>query len=530
MSGSTDAADVAERRRLLAELEDAERDYQDSLYSHSKDSQSKALDEEMEAYNKANEDYIEQLRDKLDDTDAIIAETMQQVLANADVVLGALNEISDKHGVTLSSNVTDPWVKGKDAATEFKEQVVGDLAALTGEDGVVIPCGTTLTTTFQNAFGAGSTACNGFKTTVETDINAIKKIVEDAASPTESQLKLPWKNMDSEDSHLNTFSDKVDKELNDAKEVAQNKATDMTTSLAQPWKDATEAVNTFGEKTESVLQQAAEDAKTYGDQIKNSLDVDAPNYSTFNDGGKVGNITDEPHEYKPKEVDASSEDIKALQRVLNSDIFGFNLAVTGEYDGATKNAIQQVQKQLNLTIDGKYGENTRKKMIDEIDDWIKVSNDLGGTEGKRAAQMYKKYKAMLPDEFYAKGTMGTTSSHWAITDEPQYGDELVLIPTKEGNLSYMRKGTSVIPADITENLVKWGQMNPDMSQMTDGVHGVNVMTNVVNKPTVDISFDSLLHVDNCSQDALPQVKRLINEQLENFARKLNYNLKKVGAT
>ena len=56
---------------------------------------------------------------------------------------------------------------------------------------------------------------------------------------------------------------------------------------------------------------------------------------------------------------------------------------------------------------------------------------------------------------YAKGTTGTKRNQWAITDEPQFGDELVLVPTAQGNLSYMRKGTSVIPADLAANLMEW---------------------------------------------------------------------------
>ena len=527
LSGSTDAADVAERRRLLAELEDAERDYQDSLYSHSKDSQSKALDEEMEAYNKANEDYIEQLRDKLDDADAIIAETMQQVLANADVVLGALNEISDKHGVTLSSNVTDPWVKGKDAATEFKEQVVGDLAALTGEDGVVIPFGTTLQTTFETAFGAGSTACNGFKTIVDTNIGAIKQIVEDAATPMEGDLEQPWKTMSGEESSMNTFDDKVDKALGDAEQKAKDRAADMTDILKSPY-DALMGEDgklaTFSKAVVDTHDAIVKDARSAVAELNAEYaKVECPSYTTGSDssgGGDGGGI---PTHELPK---TTIENVKALQRVLIG-VWGKKLKIDGLYGPATKQAVKEVQQITGTSVNGNYDEKTRTQMIHAIDRFISLSTKEGET---RSADNYKRYKSMLPTPMYAKGTMGTTSSHWAITDEPQYGDELVLIPTKEGNLSYMRKGTSVIPADITENLVKWGQMNPDMSQMTDGVHGVNVMTNVVNKPTVDIAFDSLLHIDNCTNDSIGAVKKLVNEQLENFARKLNYNLKKVGAT
>ena len=537
LSGSDNAADIAERRRLQKELEDAQSDYEDSLYNHSKDAQSKALDDEMESYNKANEDYIEQLRDKLDDVDAMIAETLQQVLANADIVLGTLNELSAEHGVALSTNITDPWEQGKNAAIAFKEQIAEDLNFLTNEDGVVIGAGTTIQTTFETAFGAASMACNGFKTTVDGDISAIKQAVESAASSTEAQLKLPWKNMTGDDSPINTFSQKVSEALNKAKTNAQTKAQTMTNALADPYKSMmgeNGTLATFNKSVVNTHDKWVSDARTTVTELNNEYSkVKTPSYTTPTDtvtgggGGGGGGGDDNTSSF-------SAEDVKNLQVVLNR-VWYRNLKLTGKYDQDTKDAVAYVQKQLNIKPDGLYGATTRHKMYDEINRRLKQTLQEAGLAGnnpnlKAHADTYSSYIKRLPPAFFAKGTMGTSSNQWAITDEPQYGDELVLIPTKEGNLSYMRKGTSVIPADITENLVKWGQMNPDMSQMANAAHGVNVMTNVVNKPTVDIAFDSLLHVDNCSQDAIPQVKKMINEQLENFARKLNYNLKKVGAT
>ena len=87
---------------------------------------------------------------------------------------------------------------------------------------------------------------------------------------------------------------------------------------------------------------------------------------------------------------------------------------------------------------------------------------------------------------------------------------------------------TVVPADITENLMKWGQFTPNMD-MSDAVQGINLMSNVVNKPELNLEFDSLLHIDNCTNEVIPEVKKIITEQLENFTKKLNYNLKRVGS-
>ena len=130
--------------------------------------------------------------------------------------------------------------------------------------------------------------------------------------------------------------------------------------------------------------------------------------------------------------------------------------------------------------------------------------------------------ATLP--MFAKGTLGTKKDQWAVTDE--IGDELVMVPTAQGNISYMRKGTSVMPADISENLVEWGRLNPNMMNMPSATQGINLMSNYINKPELKIDVENLLRCDNVSEDTLPELKKFVTQELDNFARKLNYSLKR----
>ena len=230
----------------------------------------------------------------------------------------------------------------------------------------------------------------------------------------------------------------------------------------------------------------------------------------------------------------SESDVKALQNVLNS-LFSAGLEVDGKLGPATKAAIVKAQRTMyqygNETMktqDGLYGIATRAAMVDYINKKIDNLRNQGGSIAVgQGIQRYENIKKQLPKAFYAKGTLGTKKDEWAIDSEPQYGDELVLVPNK-GVISYMRKGTSVIPADITENLMKWGQFTPNMN-MSSAVQGMNLMSNVVNKPELNLEFDSLLHIDNCTNEVIPEVKKIITEQLENFTKKLNYNLKRVGS-
>ena len=125
---------------------------------------------------------------------------------------------------------------------------------------------------------------------------------------------------------------------------------------------------------------------------------------------------------------------------------------------------------------------------------------------------------------YAKGTMGTTKDEWAITDEPWLGDELTMYATPDGTLSYMRAGSTVIPADITENLVKWGQTSPDMASVT---RGVGFMSNYISKPELNLSFDALVKADKITEDTLPEVKRFVKQEIDSLVKQLNYAIKGV---
>jgi peptidoglycan hydrolase-like protein with peptidoglycan-binding domain len=218
--------------------------------------------------------------------------------------------------------------------------------------------------------------------------------------------------------------------------------------------------------------------------------------------------------------------VVAIQAILH-DVFGENVGVDGVYGDKTRQAMRNVQNRVGVGATGSFDDDTRRAMISYIDDLIKITMHEGNT------QAYKDAKGTLQElsgvTYYAKGTTGTTKGQFAITDEPWLGDELVLVPTAQGNLQYMRKGTSVIPADITKNLVEWGKISPNMANMSGVGTNLNIINNAVNKPELNLSFDSLVHVDNCSQDTIKDLEKMIDTKINQFSRQLNYSLKKVGA-
>lgn len=125
---------------------------------------------------------------------------------------------------------------------------------------------------------------------------------------------------------------------------------------------------------------------------------------------------------------------------------------------------------------------------------------------------------------YAKGTTGVSGDQWALTDEPQFGDELVLVPGKNGNLSFMRKGTGVVPADLTQKLFELAQI-PTSDLMNKNLTAIvpNITKNDFKN---EFNFESLVHVDTVDSDTLPKLEKMVDKKIDDFSKALNYSLKR----
>ena len=301
-------------------------------------------------------------------------------------------------------------------------------------------------------------------------------------------------------------------------------------SLTSPWTAGQTAVNAFKTSVdtqmknvvssiESNVKTASSKLSTLYKQIEDT-EKRATNVNV-NTGNNFENTA-----YTPI-VDTTSQyisggDVEKLQKILNQ-FFRAKLSVDGVYGPATTKAVKEMQKTLDIdagyktprTPDGKY-------------DWETKTMLQNYLNKRNVGSWFRKYNMSIPPQMYAKGTMGTTRDQWAITNEPQFGDELTMYATPEGTLSFMRAGSTVVPADITANLVEWGKLNPDMLNV-NGMPNINMISNAVNKPEFNFAFDALVKAENITEETLPAVKKLVTQELNRFTKELNYALKGKGA-
>lgn len=497
MSGSTDAATIAERTRLEAELRDKRSSLDDTYYEHSLDSQSDALDDEAEAFETSQNDYIETLRESLKNTDLLVESTYGNILLNSDVILATLTDLSDKYGFQINDSLISPWLNASNSAIEFED-------------------------------------------TVEEEINNTITVVNSSTSPLFSDLSAPWNKMtDEEGNPIYAYSEYAKEQMGHVLQKAQTNQTQLEGALGDGFINAKSSVTQYETWTTTALETVRLKAEETYKSLKKTVDVMKDVPSTEYDTGTVKK-SNSSNNTANKETPSStptgnSSGVSALQEVL-SGVFGLNVSQTGTYDSKTREAVRTAQFYMNhddyggswVEEDGWYGTKTRDAIIATIEGKIQdYKNDNSGSSAVgQGIQQLNEWKNKLPAAMYAGGTMGTKTSGFAITDESWIGEEITLAAGKNGQLQYLKKGSAVLPSEIAANLVEWGRLDPTMMSIGDMSGGIQMMSNYVNKPEITIDVENFLNVQSVSKDTLPELEKLMDKKIDTFAKQLNASIKK----
>lgn len=441
LSGSSAASDVAERRRLEAQLMEAKEGLNDTYYDHSRDAQSAALDEENEAYALSKEKYIERLEEQLKDTETLISNSIMDVMFNADTVYNELNTMADTYGVTLSDELTQPWKDASAQAIKWKDELKlsmtsGEYASLIGEGGAVTAFANGVATKLQGSWTKAQTAAKNY-----------------AGYLTGAELK-------------NRF---------------------------------TSTLTGFGNQIQTIIDKwngvkFAADA-AYAAQTRKVTVGGAGSGDTGDSGSGSGSGSGSDGRTAPKKYRATAT-LKIGTKTLTA---------TGTAETESK-AIDVAKTNM-------------------ANEYYKYYTALDYDDAKiYSLWSHNKARVKTTANQYAKGTTGTTRDEWAITDEPKFGDELVLIPGKDGNLSFVRKGTGIVPADMTQKLFELAQI-PTSDLMSKNLTAIvpNITKNDFKN---EFNFESLVHVDTVDSDTLPKLEKMVDKKIDDFSKALNYSIKR----
>lgn len=123
MSGDTSAAAIAQRKKLEEELANAQKELDETYYNRDIELEQKALDDSLEAYKKSKEDRMEELDKYLEQEDQVIKDSYALILANTESVSAGLQEISERYNISISKNVTEPWIQGTSALGTYETEL-----------------------------------------------------------------------------------------------------------------------------------------------------------------------------------------------------------------------------------------------------------------------------------------------------------------------------------------------------------------------------------------------------------------------
>lgn len=124
-------------------------------------------------------------------------------------------------------------------------------------------------------------------------------------------------------------------------------------------------------------------------------------------------------------------------------------------------------------------------------------------------------------EGYAKGSKSIDKDQFAFLDE--LGEELQLVPDGAGRLSYVRKGTSIIPADLSERLMEWGQLDPSsvLEQSRPTVSAPHIINNNIE---LNMQIGEVVHIDRADNSSIPNITKAVQDQMDNYMKNINKKL------
>lgn len=123
---------------------------------------------------------------------------------------------------------------------------------------------------------------------------------------------------------------------------------------------------------------------------------------------------------------------------------------------------------------------------------------------------------------YASGSTGVNKNQLAIIDE--LGEELQLVPGQNGRLEYIKKGTSILNSTMTERLMDLAMNPQDMLDRNRPV--INAPHIVNNEISIDCSVGTMVHIEHCDQNTLPDVEKLVNKAFDKHMQTLNNNIRR----
>lgn len=303
--------------------------------------------------------------------------------------------------------------------------------------------------------------------------------------------------------------------FNTLKDLGNEYNLTMSDSLITPWENGSNAIDSYSEN--------------FGTAVSNFTD-------------QLDNIVLHWNDVQTAAEEAAAAQAKALQAQYNKTASGVPSTINGSNNSnnkpssSTSTTKPATSTQKTITVGGRINAGNARIYADSYgggggrqyyssDPIYTVLQERNGYLLVRHHSLSSGWTGWFKKgdvKAYAKGTKGVKENGLSLIDE--LGEELV-VHSQNGKLAYLSKGTGVVPADLTEKLM---DIALDPTSIFDDIKTNVKVPNVETKDfNFDLSFDSLLHIDNATKDSVPELKKMIRNEFNDMMSQVNNRLKRV---
>ena len=263
----------------------------------------------------------------------------------------------------------------------------------------------------------------------------------------------------------------------------QNQANVTADSLA--WMFATRADNLVGQLTNSYYSEANLNAMT--NALRDSL------VNTLERGYNVGSIT------------SAFDSIASAANTAAAAVREYNKAMAGETGGG-----DGAKTTIRTDVDSKG--NSKYSIV-----------KVGSTTPIKTFDTYDEAYDAWKNNKYAKGVHNLDKDELAWTQE--YGQEMILSPTRNAVLTPLKQGDTVLTKDQTDAIYEWSKLNPNtfvpngMKSMLSNISKVQPVTNS-NSPTLEFN-GTLMHIDKVDSTNIKQMENIANKAVDRLVTQMS---------
>lgn len=510
----------AKRAKLEAELAEAKAELEETYYDRSIENQKDALDRELENFKESKDEEIESWEKYLENTEVVVADSLDVVKENTKSVYETLKGLGEQYSLSITDSLMKPWQAGETAIQDYGFRLTMTLAELAAlfdltVDGFAAKLGLTTETLVGNL---DITVAQMAENLGLTNEQLAQKLGMDAAElsgmmdltiqelaanmgltlPTLAEKLGTTTTGLAGKLHITVaqFASKMGLSVEQLADKFGMTTKDLASKLGTTYQDL---MNPFGLSMSATVDALTAFVKKYEDLLKEIKNESKKTIQQVNDEMDKYKQTQEGPDKEPDGPDGNEK--------TEQDYYGVALAIwNGNYGwGTGKTRIN------NLTQKG-FDANKVQQIVNQI-----------GKEGYvHSAEWIRKYYGI--DDLskyhlnkYAKGSLGVSKNQLAIIDE--LGEELQLVPGQNGRLEYIKKGTSIIPADITKRLMDFAMNPQDMiDRNRPAINAPHIANNEIN---ITMDIGEVVHIDHVDHDTLPDLTKVVRKEMDSYLTKVN---------